>query len=133
MNQRGYILPFCLLFLLLICTLSLTLITHNHWQQRLTQLVMLHKKQEMNIIATVSQFFNDQKDFSQASCIWDWQQFDQVWQQLTAGEKNCTAKQGNVILRYMLITHAEKQPEQFAVIARTDTQSVWQQFRIQKN
>lgn len=133
MNQRGYILPFCLLFLSLMCTLILTLITHNHWQQRLTALFIRHQQQEANVTATVSQFFNEQKDFAGASCIWDWQQFDQVWQQLEVEENVCIAKPGNVTLRYMHITHAEKEPEQFAVIARTDTQSAWQRFRIRKN
>lgn len=133
MNQRGYILPCCLLFLSLICMLSLTLITSNHWQQRLAQLLILHKQNEANVTATVSQFFNEQKDFSGASCIIDWQQFDQVWQQLTTEGNYCAAKQGHVTLHYLLITHATTEPEQFAVIARTDTQSTWQRFRIRKS
>jgi Tfp pilus assembly protein PilX len=130
MNQQGYILPFCLLFLLLISTLSLAVITQNYWQKNLAEHVIDHQQKQANIIATVSDFFNNKQYSPQAGCTVTWQDFDQVWQQLATGEKYCLTKQGGVRLRYIQIIYPEKQPQQFAIIARADDQSAWQAFLI---
>lgn len=132
MNQRGYILPFCLLFLTLICLISLTLITQNNWQQRLTAMLLTHTQKDININYAVSQWLAEKKDFAEDTCKLDWQQADTVWQKLMAGETCCFLQRGTITLRYMVMTHVEKEPEQVAIIARTNNTSAWQQFSIQK-
>lgn len=131
MNQHGYILPACLLFLTLICLVSLTIITQTNWQQRLTAMLLTHTQKDITINSVVSQWLAEKKDFAQDSCKLDWQQTDKVWQKLMDGETCCLLQRGTVTIRYMIITHDTQESEKIALIAHSKTAETWKQFFIQ--
>jgi hypothetical protein len=129
-HQQGYILLLCLMFITFICLLSLSMITHDEWQERLLNMLLTKKKQDIELYTAISQFAAQKKDFTQDACTIDWQQSDEAWQELHACAHCCITQYNHVTLRYLVLTQAPQEPTQLAILAHTEASSVWQPFTL---